>query len=85
MSCGLPVISSNLDGITDWIVNDGVDGFLFTPANVNELSLILLRLLEDEDLRKNLGIKARETIKLRFDILFTAQNIHNLYDKLSSK
>ena len=85
MSCGLPAISSNLIGITDWIINDSVDGFLFTPGNVNELSTILEELLENEILRKNIGITARETIKLRFDISCTVKNIHNLYDRLAFK
>ena len=83
MSCALPVISSRLVDITDWVIEDGVDGFLYEPGDINELSLLLENLLRDVNLRNNIGFNARNTIKSRFDISFTAQEIHKLYDKLS--
>jgi glycosyltransferase involved in cell wall biosynthesis len=83
MSCGVPVISSKLPDITDWIIEDSIDGFLYSPGNIIDLSLLLKKILDDEGLRKKIGLKARQTIISRFDISFTANKISSLYKKIS--
>lgn len=37
MACGIPVIGSNIGGLTDYI-KDGYNGFLFSPGDAKELS-----------------------------------------------
>ncbi len=54
MALGLPVISSNCDGILD-IVLDGQTGELVPPKNVPELVEKARRLLERSELRKRYG------------------------------
>ena len=83
MSCGVTVISSQLPDITDWVIDDRIDGFLYSPGNIDELNMLLKKILADESLRKKIGFNARQTIISRFDILFTAKKISSLYKKLS--
>jgi len=85
MSCALPAISSNLHGITDWVIKDGFNGFLYEPGDIDKLCSLLHELLSDVDLRIEVGINARKTIQLRFDILATSAMIYKLYNKVLIK
>ncbi len=60
---GTPVIGGNVGGIRHQIV-DGVNGFLV--SSVEEAAQRLVELLRDEDLRRALGARARETVRERF-------------------
>ena len=80
MSCAVPVISTRLIGITDWIIDNNVDGFLYEPGDIDGLYLLLEKLLSDVPLRNNIGFNARKTIQSRFDISITAMQIYKLYN-----
>ena len=82
MSCALPVISTKLDGITDWIIKHEVNGILYDHGDISTLTLFLSGLLQDKNLSTSLGIKARKTIKVDFDISSTADRIYNFYKGL---
>ena len=43
MSSGLPVIVSKLEGVTDWIVRDGINGLLVHPGDGNDLGRAIKR------------------------------------------
>ncbi len=58
MASGKPVVCSCVDG-TEELFDDGKDGLLFTPGNVDDLAEKLAKVLRDEDLRKKLGHAAR--------------------------
>jgi glycosyltransferase involved in cell wall biosynthesis len=58
-SCGLPVITSGVGGLNESII-DGYNGLKFDP-NHEKLSDYIRYLAENEDVRKELGQKARET------------------------
>lgn len=73
MSYGVPAIASNVGGIPD-IIEDGVDGILFQPNDFEQFVGALKRLIEDEELNRILGTKAREK-SLKF-------SINNFRDKL---
>jgi glycosyltransferase involved in cell wall biosynthesis len=79
MSCELPVVVSRLEGVTDWVVENDVNGLLISPGNGGELSEALIRLLGDAELSNALGKKARKTIKKRFRIEKMAGKYEKLY------
>ena len=54
MACGLPVIGTNVGGIPEGIEN-GVNGFIIHPKNVNELTKKLDIIINNENLRKEFG------------------------------
>lgn len=60
MSRMKPVIGCLGNGAAD-IITDGKDGFLVPPRDVDKLRETLVTLLEDPDLCRRLGVKARQT------------------------
>lgn len=67
MQYGKPVISTNVGGIPE-VVSDGVTGILVPPDDHVALSNALIRLLQDEILRSQLGNNALREIRERFTI-----------------
>jgi trehalose synthase len=60
---GTPVIGGNVGGIRSQIQN-GVNGFLV--SSVDEAAERIVQLLRDAELRKELGLNARQTVKRHF-------------------
>lgn len=58
-ACGKPCIGSWKGGIPEIVIN-GRTGYLVNPQDTNELAKTLLYLLEDEKLRKKMGMEARK-------------------------
>jgi glycosyltransferase involved in cell wall biosynthesis len=78
MSVGKPVIGCRGQGIAE-IIRHGANGFLVGPDNERELALALAMLLRDENLRRNVGIAARDTILDRFTLGQQAEILTRLY------
>jgi trehalose synthase len=60
---GTPVIGGNVGGIR-YQIEDGVNGFLV--SSVEETADGIVRLLTDEELRRTMGARGRETVRERF-------------------
>jgi len=67
MSVGTPVVASRVGGIVE-IVRDGVDGFLVSPGDANELAEALSRILGNADLAMKLGRNARARFEEEFEL-----------------
>lgn len=65
MACGVPVVSFDCPHGPRNIIRNGEDGILVEYLDVQALANGISRLIEDEDIRKRLGGKARTNI-LRF-------------------
>jgi glycosyltransferase involved in cell wall biosynthesis len=60
MSCGLPPVAFACPCGPKDIINDGADGLLAESGNVPMLAEKICFLIENEELRKKMGVKARE-------------------------
>jgi glycosyltransferase involved in cell wall biosynthesis len=61
MACGLPVIVSQRAGVSE-VVKDGEDGLILEdPEDAEELAILIRRLCENEELRREMGRKAADT------------------------
>ena len=60
---GTPVVGGNVGGIRHQI-EDGVNGFLV--SSVEEAGQRIVKLIKDEELRKRMGQRARESVRERF-------------------
>jgi len=60
MSCGLPCISFDCPSGPSEIISDGEDGILVENGNIEKLSEAICRLIENEEERKQMGVKARK-------------------------
>ncbi len=64
MACGLPIVTSEIDGMKD-LLTDDVDALMIPPGDTDALAQALAVLIDSEDLRSELGAKARRTIEER--------------------
>jgi trehalose synthase len=60
-----PVVGANVGGIP-LQVEDGENGYLVEPEDVDATADRIVRLLEDDELRERLGTGGRETVRERF-------------------
>lgn len=81
MAAGTPAVAVNVMGPSD-IIQDGIDGYL-VPLKVNEFSCRIEKLLDDEELRKKFGKKARENAE-KFSARNCALKMEKLYEKTIS-
>lgn len=65
MSFALPVIGFRAGGIVE-SVEDGVTGMLNKPGSTEEMGNAILRLIEDKDLRREMGKAGRERARKYF-------------------
>jgi glycosyltransferase involved in cell wall biosynthesis len=80
MLCGKPVISFDVDGARE-VVNKNT-GRLIEPKNTERLIEACAELVEDENLRKKLGEKGRESVKRKFAPETMVDIIESIYNKL---
>ena len=66
MACWKPIVASNVGG-NDLVVFDGVNGFLHNERDHEMLALLVNRIIEDKQLRKELGKKSLELVQTKFN------------------
>jgi glycosyltransferase involved in cell wall biosynthesis len=79
MAGGMPVITTETCGMPDIIENE-FNGLLIPPADASALEEAILRLANCEELRRSLGMAARETME-RFTWERTARMVESLYKR----
>lgn len=80
MSVGRPVVATRAGGVPEF-VHDGVDGLLVQPGDPAELARVLVRLLEDPDLRRRLSRGAEEAVR-NFTLERHVEQMTRLYDHI---
>jgi glycosyltransferase involved in cell wall biosynthesis len=78
MALGIPVVASNIEGIPE-IIEDGVNGFLVNPGDVEELSNKVIQVLKDPILLKSVVTAAQQKIINEMDGYSQARNIEKVY------
>jgi len=63
MSCGLPIVSFDCECGPREIITNGVDGFLIEPNDTKALANKICELIENEQMRKEMGRNAFEKSK----------------------
>ncbi len=79
MAVGLPVIGTAVGGVPD-IIEDGVNGFLVPSNDALKLSMAMLKLIEDKELRSQMSQNNIEKAK-NFDIGYVTGEYMKLYNK----
>ena len=62
---GIPIVASDLPGCRE-VVEDGGNGLLVPPGDVERLAEAIGGLLRDPELRQKMGEKGRELVARRF-------------------
>ncbi len=82
MACGKPVIASMAGGVAD-IIQNTYDSSGVAPGDVNGIVAALECLAADPQLRRQLGVRARESICQRFADHRVGPQIQELYRSLT--
>ncbi len=82
MSCGLPVISSKVGAVPEVL---GDCGLYTDPDNPKDLADKIITLLSNENLRKELGEKARKRVLQNFTYRKRRQEIQNILNDVMKK
>lgn len=82
MSCGRPVVATDVGGIRDALEGCGI---LCKPRSPNDIAKGVVKLLKDDDLRLELGKKARERVLLTFKTEISVDAYYDSYQKLAAQ
>ncbi len=78
LSCGTPSVATDIPGSKDIIV-DGESGLLVPPEDPEAMAQALMRLYNDEQLRRQMGPKGRERILAHYRVEREANELQALY------
>ena len=62
MNFGLPIITTDKVGAAPDLVKNGENGFIYSVGDIEKLASLLLKLLQEPDLRENMGKRSLEII-----------------------
>lgn len=81
MAAGLPVVATAVGGVPE-LVEDGVSGILVPNEDLEGLTTAMLRMVQQPDLRAQMGRAARCRAVERFDIQQTVRAYEALYEEI---
>lgn len=67
MASGVPCVTTRITGIPE-LIRDGVDGFLTTPSDIQELADTLAMLMDDPVLRREIGASGRQRVSEAYEL-----------------
>jgi glycosyltransferase involved in cell wall biosynthesis len=85
MADGLPVVATRMGGNTDIIDDEYKNGILVEYGNEKELADVLLKLIENEELRAEIIANGHRAIQEKFNLDIMALKTYNLYKKTVTK
>jgi glycosyltransferase involved in cell wall biosynthesis len=83
-SCGRPIVTFDMPGCRE-IVQDGVNGFVVPARNVTACKSAVRRLLEDANLRQQLGSAGRKRVQEMFSLDQVNRQTLDIYNQVSPK
>lgn len=67
LACGLPIVTTDSPGCRE-VVRDGLNGFLVPIRDTHSLSAALKKLIDDSNLRRNMGERSRQRAEHEFSL-----------------
>lgn len=80
MMRGRPVVGFDVGGVKDWLKNEE-NGFLVKNKNVEGFAEAIIKILENDELRNQMGNRAREIAKLKFSEEVHLNKLLNCYER----
>ncbi|UOK41740.1 MULTISPECIES: GT4 family glycosyltransferase PelF [Flavobacterium] len=83
MSCGIPVVATDVGGVTEALDEDC--GFICKPKDYEEIGNCVIKLLQNDELRKQMGINARRKVTENFTIGKFIKEYEEAYEKIMKR
>jgi colanic acid/amylovoran biosynthesis glycosyltransferase len=77
MACGVPVIGTNVGGVTE-LIEHGVSGMVVAPSDDVALQNAILSYIKHPELRETIRITARNTIESNFNFRIEVNKLEHL-------
>lgn len=84
MACEIPVAASDADGFTE-VIENGVTGYIVPKKNEKILAEKINILIQNKDLRYEMGKKGRERVKRLYDWEKNVDHMIEIYNKIIKK
>lgn len=84
MACEVPVIASRVGGLPE-VVDDGETGFLSPVGDVDKMAADAVRLLTDEEMRREMGQRARVSATSRYSTERIIPQYIEFYERILGK
>jgi N-acetyl-alpha-D-glucosaminyl L-malate synthase BshA len=81
LACEVPVIASRVGGIPE-VVDDGLTGCLAEVGDIEKMSADAARLLADDDVRREMGRRARESAVSRYSTDLVIPQYIEFYERV---
>ena len=82
MAMELPVVAPRMPNIVD-IIKDDFDGVLFDPEDVDSMSCVIDRLLQDDAKCQQIGQQARQSVETRLNWENNARRVVDIFSELT--
>ncbi|MBI5621703.1 glycosyltransferase family 4 protein [Candidatus Falkowbacteria bacterium] len=83
MACAKPVIGSNLAGVRS-VIEDGVNGLLVEPNNIEDLAQKMRTILTNDDLAARFGAAGLKKVQEKYNWRSIAGQLDQLYQQVRS-
>jgi glycosyltransferase involved in cell wall biosynthesis len=83
MSLGVPIVSTDVGDIPN-VIHDGLNGILINKGDPSVLSDAILRILDDQSLRKTISNNAKQTVNSEFSLFNMSSKYLNIYKEIDS-
>jgi glycosyltransferase involved in cell wall biosynthesis len=84
MSCGVPVVGSDIPGVND-LIDNGVTGILVPPRDQMALARAIISLLKNYERQRVMGLAARHTIVNKYSWSSVIQKLSDVYNAVVQK
>lgn len=81
MALGVPVVTTDVAGAKELVVNNET-GFVVDQKDVQGLASSILKILDHETIRSNMGLAGRERVENDFSFLQRLRRIEDLYSQI---
>ena len=81
MAMAKPIVATDINGVREQLVHD-CTGLIVPAKNSAALAKAIIQLINDKYKANKLGIEARKSARLKFDLKQTVRNIEKLYENI---
>lgn len=80
MALEIPCIATTINGIPE-LISDGVDGFLTSPSDVDDIVQVMTRLIDDPMLRQTIGKAGRVRVQQAYELDTNIGHLADIFRK----